>query len=157
MKPRVQSFLMFLVAVFLFLTMALQSSLPELSFGKSPVPTVEVITVNEDNFKAEVLKSKVPVLVDFFAVWCGPCRMYSPMLDKLAQKYAGRLKVVRVDVDKSPGLYAATHSQVVPTTYVFKKGKAVDQWRGVPPEEDLEKELAQFLSKPAKSANLIKE
>ncbi len=146
----VQPVLMFLVAAFLFLTIALQSSMPEPSFGKSAAPAVEVITVTEDNFQAEVIKSKVPVLVDFFAVWCGPCRMYGPMVDRLAQKYAGRLKVVRVDVDKSPSLYAATQSQVVPTTFVFKKGKAVDRWEGVPPESDIEKELAQFLPKSSK-------
>ena len=146
----VQPVLMSLVAFFLFLTIGLQSSMPELSFGKSTAPAVEVMTVTEDNFDAEVIKSKVPVLVDFFAVWCGPCRMYGPMVDKLAQKYSGRLKVVRVDVDKSPNLYAATQSQVVPTTFVFKKGKAVDRWEGVPSESDIEKEIVQFLPKPAK-------
>jgi thioredoxin len=151
---RVQSFLVFLVAAFLFLTLGLQSSMAEPSLNKTPAPAVEAVTVTEDNFKAEVIKSKVPVLVDFFAVWCGPCRMYGQMLNQITQKFAGRLKVVRVDVDKSPSLYAATQSQVVPVSYVFNKGKAVDRWEGVPDEKDLENELAQFLSKPAKAVHI---
>src|SRR5665213_1597973 len=109
-------------------------------------PSVSVPTVNENNFKTEVIKSKLPVLVDFFATWCGPCRMYSGVVDQVAQEYKGRLKVVRVDVDQSPGLYRDTQSQAVPTSYLFKKGKAVDKWEGALSKEELEGEIQQVLA-----------
>ena len=108
--------------------------------------SVTVQTVNEDNFKAEVIKSKLPVLVDFFATWCGPCRMYSGVVDQVAQEYKGRLKVVRVDVDQSPKLYGATQSQAVPTSYLFKKGKALAKWEGALSKDELEGELQQVLA-----------
>lgn len=129
----------------LFLVSFSQSFAQELT----PVPTnqsVTVSTVNEGNFKAEVIKSKLPVLVDFFATWCGPCRMYSGVVDQVAQEYKGRLKVVRVDVDQSPKLYGATQSQAVPTSFLFKKGKAVDKWEGALSKDELEGELQRVLA-----------
>ena len=133
-----------------FLGMAMESSAQELASAAPAGESVTVSTVTEDNFKAEVIKSKVPVLVDFFATWCGPCRMYSAVVDQVAQEYQGRLKVVRVDVDQSPKLYGATQSQAVPTSYLFKKGKALAKWEGAIAKDELEDEIQQVLAlKPA--------
>jgi thioredoxin 1 len=142
---RVKHLLIALVLLLLFLNIFMESSAQEPS-PASADQLVTVSTVNEDNFKAEVIKSKLPVLVDFFATWCGPCRMYSGVVDQVAQEYKGRLKVVRVDVDKSPKLYGATRSQAVPTSYLFKKGKAVDKWEGALSKEELEGELRRVLA-----------
>jgi|SRR5665213_1692773 thioredoxin 1 len=135
-----------LIASLLFLGIFTKTYGQELTSISPADQSVSVSTVTEDNFKAEVIKSKLPVLVDFFATWCGPCRMYSGVVDQVAQEYKGRLKVVRVDVDQSPGLYRDTQSQAVPTSYLFKKGKAVDKWEGALSKEELEGEIQQVLA-----------
>lgn len=96
-----------------------------------------VVAVNEANFDAVVLKSDVPVLVDFTATWCGPCRQVAPLVDQLADEYLGRAKVVKLDIDESPGVAQKYGIRGVPTLYVFKGGKVVGQQVGAVPKATL--------------------
>ena len=79
--------------------------------------------VTDKTFKAEVLDAKVPVVVDFFAEWCGPCKAMAPALDLVAKEMAGKVKVVKVDVDQNPGITQEYRIQAMPTLMVFKDGK----------------------------------
>jgi thioredoxin 1 len=95
------------------------------------------VAVTEAQFPQEVLLSDEPVAVDFFAEWCGPCKMLSPMLEKLSDQYTGRVKVVKVDVDSEPGLASRFGIRGVPTMIFFRGGKAVDQVVGLLPPAGL--------------------
>jgi thioredoxin 1 len=90
--------------------------------------------VNDINFDAEVLRSEVPVLVDFTATWCGPCRQIAPLVDQIAVEYAGKLKVAKVDIDESPGTAQKFGIRGVPTLYVFKGGELVGKQVGAVPK-----------------------
>ena len=96
-----------------------------------------VIAVNEKTFDAEVLKSDTPVLVDFTATWCGPCKALAPVVDKLADEAAGRYKVVAVDIDESPGIASKYGVRGVPTVMAFKGGAKSGQHVGVTNRETL--------------------
>ena len=80
----------------------------------------DVLVVTDSSFQKEVLGSDIPVLVDFWATWCGPCRMYGPVVDQVASDYKGRLKVVRVDVDQNPGLSRAFKINAIPNSILFQ-------------------------------------
>lgn len=84
-----------------------------------------VLTFNDAGFDADVLKSEVPVLVDFWAEWCGPCRMMAPTVDQIAAEYAGKLKVGKVDVDSNGGTAMRYSIQGIPTLLLFKNGRVV--------------------------------
>lgn len=97
----------------------------------------DVLVVTDSSFQKEVLGSDIPVLVDFWATWCGPCRMYGPVVDQVASDYKGRLKVVRVDVDQNPGLSRAFKINAIPNSILFQKGNPIMNWVGLVSEEDL--------------------
>ena len=86
--------------------------------------------VNDTNFEAEVLKSPIPVLVDFFATWCGPCKALVPVLDQLAADYEGKAKIVKLDIDEAPGVASSFGIMAVPTLIVFKAGKVAQMLTG---------------------------
>ena len=85
------------------------------------------VHITEQNFEAEVLKSELPVMVDFGATWCGPCRMIAPYMDQLSDELAGKAKVAKVDVDECPGISAKYGIRNVPTVLFFKNGEIVDK------------------------------
>ena len=89
------------------------------------------IILTESNFESEVLKSDVPVLVDFWATWCGPCRMLAPTIAKIAEEQQGKIKVGKVDVDEEPGIAQRFNIFSIPTIIVFKDGKELARTVGV--------------------------
>jgi thioredoxin 1 len=105
----------------------------------------EPLELTDDNFEQEVLKSEMPVLVDFWATWCGPCKMISPILDELAKEYAGRLKVGKLNVEsngKTPIKYGIMS---IPSLLFFKKGQVVEQINGAVPKKSFVEKLEKIL------------
>ena len=89
-----------------------------------------VLTATDSNFENEVIKSNQPVLVDFWAEWCGPCRMIAPVIDELATEYAGKVKIVKLNVDDNPNIPGQFHVRGIPTLLMFKGGELVGQLVG---------------------------
>ena len=102
------------------------------------------IAVTQSNFKTEVLGSKVPVLVDFWAQWCAPCRAVAPTLDELAQKYKSKFTVAKVNVDEVPDLAAQFGVLNIPTLILFKGGQEVDRLVGVQSKSQLDAKIAKL-------------
>ena len=99
------------------------------------------ITVTKQNFEEEVLNSELPVLVDFWATWCGPWRMLSPVVDKLAEKYEGKMNVVKCNVDESMDIPMKFGIRNIPTLLFFKNGELVDRLVGAVPQAEIEKKI----------------
>ena len=95
------------------------------------------VKITKDNFENEVLKSEIPVLLDFFATWCGPCKMLAPILSEIAEENVGKIKVCKVDVDEEVELATAFRVQSIPTIVAFKGGKALNMAVGYRKKEDL--------------------
>jgi thioredoxin 1 len=93
--------------------------------------------VTDSNFKQEVLDSGIPVLVDFWAPWCGPCRMVAPVVDEIAQQYEGQVKVVKLNTDENPAVASQYGIRSIPTLMIFKGGQRVDMVVGAVPKNNL--------------------
>jgi thioredoxin 1 len=103
------------------------------------------VTITDANFDAEVITSSVPVLLDFWAAWCAPCRMIAPFVEQIADEYDGRLKVGKVNVDEQGDLAARHNISSIPTLAVYKEGKPVFQQSGALPKADLENLIKNYL------------
>lgn len=104
------------------------------------------VEVTDASFEEEVLKSNIPVLVDFWAVWCGPCRMIHPIIEELAQEYDSRLKVARLDVDKNNQTASQYRIMSIPSLLFFKNGEKVDQIIGAVPKQQLADRIESLLA-----------
>ncbi len=104
------------------------------------------VEITDQNFQQVVLDSPVPVLVDFWAVWCGPCRVIAPVMEELAREYDGRLKVGKLDVDHNPDTAAKYGIRSIPSLMIFKEGEAVDMIVGAVPKQQLVRKIEQHLS-----------
>ena len=100
-----------------------------------------LVEFSEQNFEQEVTKAATPVLVDLWAAWCGPCRMIAPVVEELAGKYQGKLKVGKLNVDDHPQVAAQFRVMNIPTLLLFKDGKEVDRIVGVVPKEELPRRI----------------
>ena len=103
------------------------------------------VNVSDNTFDHEVLASTLPVLVDCWAPWCGPCRAVGPVLDELAVKYRARLKIAKLNVDENPGIGARYSISSVPTMFLVKNGRIIDTLVGALPKEQLESQIARIL------------
>lgn len=120
----------------------------KLSSSQLPTSKVaNVLTVNTESFGKVVLGSKIPVLVDFYATWCGPCKLMAPIVDDLASRYTGQIKVARVDVDLNPGLAQRYDVYAVPMIGIFENGSLNKRAIGVVSMADLALEINQILDK----------
>jgi len=105
----------------------------------------EIIHLNENNWESEVTKSAVPVLVDFWAEWCGPCKMIAPVLAEVAGELSGKIKIGKVNVDESQALAEKFHIRSVPTLLVMKNGAVQEQIVGAMRKDDLKAKLNPYL------------
>lgn len=96
------------------------------------------IVITKDNFEEEVLNSDIPVLVDFWASWCGPCRMLAPIIEEIAKEYDGKAKVGKVNVDEEEALAIKFGIASIPTVLIFRGGEVTDKLVGYRPKEDIE-------------------
>lgn len=99
----------------------------------------------QDNFEKEVLKAKAPVLVDFWAEWCPPCRILTPVIEKLAKDYQGKIKIGKLNVDENQGVAEKYRVMSLPTLIFFKEGKIIDKLLGALPEGAIKKRLDELL------------
>jgi thioredoxin 1 len=104
------------------------------------------IELTETTFEQEVLKASMPVLVDFWAAWCGPCKMIAPIVEELATEYDGKLKIGKVDVDNNQKIAMQYGIRSIPTLLVFKGGKVVEQIVGAAPKKNLVEKLTKHLN-----------
>lgn len=105
--------------------------------NKAPHLAVEVQSTSDSQFDADVLQAKEPVLVDFYASWCPPCKRMAPIVDDVAEQFAGKIKVFKVNIDENPGLSQALGIESIPTLVVFKDGKPVQANTGFLPKSEL--------------------
>jgi thioredoxin 1 len=104
------------------------------------------VELTEETFEQEVLKATMPVLVDFWAAWCGPCKMIAPIVEELATEYEGKLKIGKVDVDNNQKIAMQYGIRSIPTLLIFKGGKVVEQIVGAAPKKTLVEKLSKHLN-----------
>jgi thioredoxin 1 len=104
-----------------------------------------VLQVTDSTFDSEVLKSTIPVLVDFWAEWCGPCRMVGPVIEEVAKQYEGKVKVAKVDVDQNQRVATQFQIRSIPSLYIFKDGKVAGQIVGAVPKQQIISALDKIL------------
>jgi thioredoxin 1 len=105
----------------------------------------EVLQVNDGNFEDEIVKSKLPAMVDFWAPWCGPCRMVSPLVEELARQYDGRFKVAKMNVDENPSTPSRYGIRSIPTLLLFKDGQLVDTIVGAVGKAHIEEAMRKLM------------
>ncbi len=103
------------------------------------------IAVDEKTWEQEVLKAKGLVMVDFWAVWCGPCKMVAPIVDELSKEYEGRLKVAKLNTDENPGIASQYQIMGIPTLLIFKDGKPIDKIVGAAPKKQFKDKIESHL------------
>lgn len=106
---------------------------------------MEEITITEENFDSEVIGSQTPVLVDFWAEWCGPCKVLSPLIAEIGSEYAGKVKIAKVNVDENGNLAMKYGIMSIPTMKFFKGGKIVGEIIGAAPKTTIESELKKHI------------
>ena len=106
-----------------------------------------IVTLTQENFAQQVSQSSVPVLVDFWAEWCGPCKMIAPILDELAHEYDGRVSIGKINIDEQQNLAAEYGIRAIPTLLVFKNGQVAEQIVGLKSKRDLKSALDGVLAK----------
>ena len=128
-----------------------------ISGGSTPAAmnqsTANVTLVKQDQFDTKVIQSPSPVVADFYATWCGPCKILSPMLDQLAASFTNRIQFVKINLDEAPALSQRYDIEAIPTLLFFKHGQVVDRIVGLPAEDDLKSHLESFAgtNTPAKN------
>lgn len=106
----------------------------------------DIMEATDQNFEAEILKSQTPVLVDFWAVWCGPCQMVAPIVEELANEYDGKIKVLKLNTDENPDIAGKYGIMSIPTLLFFKGGQPVEKVIGAVPKRILKEAIDKLLS-----------
>ncbi len=104
------------------------------------------IKFTDQNFEEEVEKSKLPVLVDFWAIWCGPCQMMGPIIEELAEKFEGKMKIGKINVDENPGTAQKYEVLGIPSLKFFKNGEIIDEITGLQPKEVIVEKIENLIS-----------